>query len=51
MREPDERDERRLVREAGDVAARAGALARVAMIVATMAIALAILGLFLPIRF
>ena len=44
----DERDRR--LAEAESEARRAGQMARVALIVAAIAIAVAILGLFLPIR-
>lgn len=47
--EPKDDDGRRIAREAAEAAQRAGAVARIALIISSMAIAVAILGLFLPI--
>ena len=49
MLEPEENESARRAREATAAAERAGAVARVALILSCMAIAVAILGLFLPI--
>lgn len=44
-----ESDSLRIAREAAEAAARAGAVARISLIISCMGIAIAVLGLFLPI--
>ncbi|HEY1146870.1 MAG TPA: hypothetical protein VGE84_11075, partial [Allosphingosinicella sp.] len=45
----DDSESRRIAREAAEAAARAGAVARISLIIACMGIAVGVLGLFLPI--
>lgn len=45
----DDSESRRIACEAAEAAARAGAVARISLIIACMGIAVGVLGLFLPI--